>query len=190
MRKRTALALAVVLVLAVGCGRQSAPGILGCAGLSRTVEPPADAKNAETFIREILLAQYSRPVRSDARAKLPQAYSTSHEEVSRERTRVLNDLTNDQKAMESRKAAYRDSKVRIRFRSLEANGNEIYGVVEVLADWHWGDDGNPLETPTQVYNLHEFRLTRTGGQWQVILDRNLASNPKTQVQVSPLPWSD
>lgn len=163
---------------------------VGCTGLSRTAESSGDAKSAEAFVREVLLAQYTRPVRSDAQAKLAQAYSTSDDEVSRELTRIQDDLAKDKKAMESRKAAYRDSKVRIRFRSLEASGNDIYGVVEVLADWHWGYDGKPPETPTQVYNLHEFKLSRIGDKWQVILHRNLASNPRTQVQVSPLQWSD
>lgn len=165
-------------------------GALVWSGMARTVASRGDTASAEAFIRDLLVAQYTRPVGSDAEERLARAYGASNDEVSRELARVRAELRNHQRAMADMKAAYRDSKVRVRFRALHANGPEVYAVAEVLADWYWGYDGYPTETPTQVYNLHEFRLTHTGSQWQVVLDRHLASDPQTQVQVSPEPWSD
>jgi hypothetical protein len=153
-----------------------------------TLSLKAGAGSAERFVHGVLLAQYTRPIPSDARQQLLAAYDPASDEVRTELARILADLDNDQKAMVDQKAAYRDSKVRVRFRTLEARGEELYAVVEVMADWYWGYDGKPTETPTQAYNLHEFRLVRHGVTWQVLLDRNMASTPKTQVRVTPLDW--
>jgi hypothetical protein len=147
-------------------------------------------KEAETLVTDVLVAQYTRPISVDAKHKIVATYDPSIDEVQRETTRILTELDHDQKTMEERSAEYRDSKVRVRFRSVEADGDHITLVAEVLADWYWGYHNNPTDTPTQVYGLHEFRLNSDDKKWRVVLHRNLASSPKTQVQVPPLGWND
>jgi hypothetical protein len=110
--------------------------------------------------------------------------------VLRERARILALLDNEERTMAvEMKAAFRGSKVRVRFRTLDEHGEQVYAVVEVLADTDWGYPGARTDT-YQTYNLHEMLVARKGGGWVVTMDRNMASTPKMQVTVEPLPWQD
>jgi len=173
--------LLVAAVLAVAAG-----GYL----LSARAASSTEGESAEAFIRSLLEAQYTRPVLPDARARLKAGYFSLNEEVLRERARILALLENEEKTMaEEMKAEFRGSKVRVRFRTVEAQGEQVYAVVEVLADTDWGYPGARTDT-YQTYNLHEMRVARKGGGWVVTMDRNMASTPKLGVTVESLPWGD
>lgn len=176
----------------------AAVAVLGVAGYyiaSLKASSPSEAKEAmsnevKRFVTDILIAQYARPISPDARQQLMASYDPSIEEVKCEVARVMAELDSDLKTMEERKAEYRDSKVRVRIRSINMEGSLVTVIAEVLADHHWGYHGRPTETPSQVYGLHELRLIRSDNTWKIVLDRNQASSPKTQVQVTPLEWTD